>query len=172
MKFHYLCVLILITFSCSQDDTYFGEVSALKNGQNWNGKIYSSFNKPLGLGIDINIDKFDEFDVLSENLFFFKVPRSVGLYKLSRTLVRNDDDLIGVKLFEIIDGDAIGNSFQTRENNSDQDYIEITKVENDNSIEGNFKMTLIKTIDTIDGIPSIPDTILFTQGKFSTKIRN
>ena len=172
MKFHYLCVLILITFSCSQDDIYFGEVSALKNGQDWNGKIYSSINKPLGLGIDINIDKFDENDLISENLFFFKVPKIVGFYKLSKTEVRNDDDLIGAKLIEIIDGDALGSVYELKETNTDQDFIEIIEIDSDNNIKGNFQMTLVKRLDTISGNSPIPDTLLFTKGNFRIQIRS
>ncbi|MBK7935806.1 MAG: hypothetical protein IPJ82_01355 [Lewinellaceae bacterium] len=78
-----LCVLCL--YACKKDEgrNYWGEISVLKNNELWTGKIVALHNTFSNPKMDIYIRTFTEDDIPLDELGFVKVPKKIGMYKLS-----------------------------------------------------------------------------------------
>lgn len=150
-------------------DVYWGEVTAEKNGEEWEANIYGVIDKPYKQGIDIIIRRHNEKGFLREDLFFFKIPDKLGKYPIEITDVRTIDNLTGANYgTSLDDGDVAGDFFELMTGQSDN-FIEIDKKEG-KEIWGNFQVSFIKDLKYGESDPSAPDTIVFKSGKFHTKI--
>jgi hypothetical protein len=154
--------------SCSKDwvpepGIYWGKVSAKQGGADWgNSYIYGAKNRPNGIGLTIKMNRFSKEGFLRESMWIYKIPDSIGHYRLSRTSPWAIDTLTGAGFaFFIDDGDVPdGPTYQLMETGH-ENYLEITRKKGD-EVWGRFQIAFV--------IDSPPDTIIFTEGSFHTKI--
>ena len=102
-----------------------------------------------------------------DGLLFYKVPRQSGRYKLSLTSSQlPDDSLVGAKYFHGYD-DELYDIYHISESDSTS-YLEITEFnKKKGEIRGKFNVTMYRTLA---GSWNGPDTLVFTNGVFHTRI--
>ena len=166
----FCCLGLCSIVACKKDNgkrDYWGEVSVLKNGELWNSKIIAlqhTFSKEK---VDITIKKSTEEDINIDNLLLFKIPKASGIYKLSYSINQPpDDSLVGARYFNVYE-DVLFDIYDVATNDSTS-YLEITEY-NDRKDEfrGKFHLTLYRTLK---GSINVPDTLIFTEGTFHTRI--
>ena len=147
-----------------------GRYRQLKNGDFWDAEIYAGNNKPYSQGIDILVEKFNNKGFKREEIYMYKIPMEMGRFNLDRTDVREVDTLVGSKYFTLQDdGDVGGDSYFLLLNDSIPDFIEITEIDG-KEILGNFQMSFVKDLRYGEADPTAPDTIVFLDGKFHTRL--
>ena len=166
--------LIFWLVSCEDEfpNYYWGEASALKNGQPWYGRIYALPNPQFGYGFDILIDVFNDWEFHREGLSFFKIPYSVHHNLIDTINARIDTLLIAAFYATSIGGDALGDVFKVY-NGESKNYITVTAYnEITGEVRGQFAVAFIFVErGSTRSDPSAPDTIRFTKGQFHTIIR-
>lgn len=178
MKFFLPYIILAVSFiSCKKDDDAnsdsWGTASALKNGEKWTGEpsaIENYYPSDTGIIIAISAIKREGF---KEDFFsFFKVPISIDKHNLSLTTVLAMDSLVGAEYNTLLShGDVFGDIYYLLADDPVEDFIEITEISGD-EIKGNFQVSFLRNTTSPPVSPSTPDTIVFTGGKFHTKIRN
>lgn len=167
-------VIILTIVSCKKDQydpsLHWGTVSGEKNGIHWEAQLYAGVNKPYEQGIDILIEKYNSNGYKREELYIFKIPSKIQKKSLTDTDVRSIDTLASA-LYGTLqdDGDVGGDSYYLILNDTIEDYIEITQINGD-EIKGKFQMSFYKDLRYGEADPSTPDTIVFKNGQFHTRI--
>lgn len=178
MKNLLILLTVLTAFqSCQEEpslipDIYWGEASAIKNGEPWNGLIYAQPDEPYGYGFSISINAFNKQQILRENLHFYKIPYIVKKNKIDTIELRIDTVLTGASYNTILDdGDVLGDIFDVY-NGASENYIRVTSYdENSGEVRGEFAVTFVFDETDNRSDPTAPDTIRFTNGQFHTKIR-
>ena len=158
----------MLLTSCKKDE-YWGQMSALKNGSLWEGKIKVEPTTFSSNKATIFIQTFDKGGFLTENLFFFKVPTKIGTYNLSQTINHPpDDSLTGCRYLNLSE-DQLLDTFVIGSNDSTS-YIEITEYnEGKGEIRGKFNVILWPE-PGIPGSWNAPDSLVFSDGFFHTRI--
>ncbi len=165
------CCLCCI-LACKKDNgkrDYWGEVSVLKNGASWSGEIVGLQHVFSSEKVDITIENFTEGGRHLDNLLFFKVPKKSGRYKLSYSINQPpDDSLVGARYFNSYE-DVLNDIYDLTDNDSTS-YLEITEYNGrKDEFRGKFHLTLYRTLA---GSINEPDTLIFTEGTFHTRIDN
>ena len=177
MKNLVLLLAVLVSFqSCKDDpsfipDIYWGEVSALKNGQPWKGLIYAQPNKPYGFFVRIDVFKNQEFH--REALTIFKIPYDIQKNTIDTIRFEIDTALTGASYATLVDdGDVLGDGFKVYEGET-ENYITVTSYnEETGEVGGEFEVTFVFSEPGGNrSDPSAPDTIRFTNGQFHTKVK-
>ena len=139
----------------------------MKNGESWSGKIIALPHTFSDAKMDILIDTYDNEGIPLDGLLFFKVPKQLGMYKLSLASSQPpDDSLVGAKYFHGYD-DELYDIYNIPENDSTS-YLEITEFnEKKGELRGKFNVTLYRTLA---GSWNGPDTLVFTNGVFHTRL--
>ncbi len=171
---YFLFFGLLLILSCNkkndQPDYYWGSINAIKNGEAWEGKLYAVINKPFEQGIDIIIERFNEKGYKREYLFMSKIPLEVKKSKLNQTDVRIIDTLVGGDYGTLLDdGDVAGDDYLLLDDSID-DFVEITETKG-KEIKGKFQMSFVKDLRFGEADPTAPDTVIFTDGVFHTRIQ-
>jgi len=165
--------ITLAFLSCEKENEslYWGEVSAVKNDIKWAGKIKAVKSKFADSKVEITIKTFDEQNVSLETLGFYKVPSKVGRYELSRTFNQPPDDSLVGALYANGYDDEVYDFYEIAEDDSTS-YLEITDYnEKTAEIKGNFNLILWRDT-TLPGAWNAPDSIVFSNGVFHTRIRD
>ena len=163
----------MLFFSCSKDESnpYWGQTSVLKSGDPWSGQIKAAKSNFAGSKIEIIIDNFDEQGKWIETLGFYKIPTEVGRFKLVLTSNQPPDDSLSGALYSNGYDDALFNLYKIAENDSTS-YLEITDYNQDKAeIKGTFNMVLWRRKD-LPGSLNAPDSIVFSDGAFHTRIND
>lgn len=172
-----LSILIPVLYSCKEEqslipDIYWGEVSAIKNGQPWSGLIYARPNEPYGFYIRIEV--FNEQEFHREALTIFKIPNELKKNRIDTVQAEIDTLLTGASYATLVDdGDVLGDLFKVYEGEM-ENYITITSYnEETGEVRGNFEVAFVfgEGVVGTKSDPTAPDTIRFTNGQFHTKIR-
>ena len=171
--FYLIIFIVCITNSCKKDPLdkyYWGEASATKNGNtSWKVKTKYVDNKPNGQGIDIFFDLYNDQKHLRENLFFYKINNSIGVNNIKIQASSSTEANPGVFYSTLLDdGDVAGDSFSLLEGKI-ENKLTIDKKKGD-EIWGTFQVALLKNKNFTASDPTAPDTIIFTNGKFHTKL--
>ena len=167
--FFAVCAAIsMLLTSCKKDD-YSGEISALKNGNPWEGKIRVEPTAFSSSKVTIFIETFDKNGYFAETLFFFKVPTKVSKLSLSETINHPpDDSFIGCNYLNSYE-DQLLDIFVISANDSTS-YIEITDYnEEKGELRGKFNLILWPE-PGIPGSWNAPDSLVFSDGVFHTRI--
>ena len=164
------CFCLCCVFACKKDNgkfNYWGETSVLKNGEIWSGKIVAHPSTYAPSKVDIIIQVFDDMEIQGDALIFFKVPKHLGNYPLSRSTNQPpDDSLVGAHYIHGYD-DGVYDGYDVASGDSTS-YLEVTEYNADKGeFRGNFHVTLYSTIG---GAGRWPDTLIFTNGTFHTRI--
>ena len=176
MKYLFLFFTSLVASlvsSCNKQDDpldkfYWGEVTALKNGSAWEGRPRCLIDKPYEQGIDFIFEMFNEQKFHRDNLFFFKIPNNIGNYQLSITEIRDIDSLQGATYHTSIDDGTSGDSYNLLNGIVDNQII-IDRKEGD-ELWGTFQAAFVKDTTYMPEDPLSPDTVIFTNGRFHTKL--
>ena len=175
MKYTFLALfLILVTWlSCNKDDPwsdiYWGEASVLSNGELQEARIRASPSARNNLGIAIQIHFFNEQNIQRGGLNLFKIPYELGSYMLSKTQTVDMDSLSGASFAtRVADGDVIGDFYDLLEGEIENE-VTIDRIE-DEEIWGTFQVAFVKDTTYGEGDPTAPDTLIFTDGQFHTKV--
>jgi hypothetical protein len=174
MKYIFVLIAVFATLACSKKDNaprwHWGTVTAEKNGALWEGEIYAGQNRPYGQGIDIMIDRFNDRGFNRERIYLFKIPQMQRRYPLVNTDAREIDSLVGaVYHTSLDDGDVAGDSYVLLSGDSTENYVEITEIKG-KELYGRFQMSFIKGLSFGEQDPSAPDTVIFKNGIFHTRL--
>ncbi len=166
--------LFILLAGCRKEEEdselYWGEITAMKNGESWQGEIYGVMNNtPPWIGFIADVH--NERGFLRERLFIFKIPKTAGTYTLNVTEEKSADTLIGAKYNTVeADGDAGGESWDVIEDGAWNNHVKIEQVSG-NEIRGSFQVALLKDTFFALSYSTDPDTIVFTEGRFHTKVK-
>ena len=156
-------------FACCKKDgnEYWGNISALKNGSPWEGKIRAEQTIFSSVKAEIFIETFDKDGVLTETLFFYKVPKKVGTYHLSQTINSPPDDSLTGCFYTNGYKDELFDIYDLVFSDSTS-YLEITEYnEEKGELRGKFNLILWPSIP---GSWNAPDSLVFSDGVFHTRI--
>lgn len=166
---------IFLSNSCSKEDPldkyYWGEATATKNGMasSWSARPRCVVNKPYNQGMDIIMDVFNSQGFKRENLFFYKIPNEVGNYDITKSSLHTVDSTHGASYGTLIDdGDVAGDSYYLIQGIV-ENKLTIDKKKG-NEIWGTFQAAFVKDKTYLPQDPTAPDTVIFTNGKFHTKL--
>lgn len=167
-----LFLLLFIAFACEKDETeYWGSVSTYKNGDIWGSQIKAAKSKFAESKFDLIIRVVDRQGIWLETLGFNKIPLAPGYYPLSYTFNQPPDDSLSGALYSNGYDDALFNLYKIAENDSTS-YLEITDYNQDKAeIKGTFNMVLWRRKD-LPGSLNAPDSIVFSDGTFQTRIND
>lgn len=179
MKSIYFLFLSLFFFiSCGDDDLmppveeepspYWGEISALKNGEPWTASIYATINDTHGAEnwLHLIVSLFDETDIPREGLSFVKIPIGTGTYPVFFADIQEDDGKAGA-LHSILDFDVLLAAYYPIERDS-TNVITISEYdEASGEVKGAFEVIFVVDWKSES---SFPDTVRFTNGVFHTRI--
>ncbi len=173
IKLDIFLFLILFSLSCNKGEMasydYWGNASALKNNILWTPKVLAMTNEPHGIGIDVLLDLYNEKNINTEMLFFYKIPFKTGRYALSITKKSDIDGLVGVTHLRFVeDGEVFGARYELNLNDSIEDYIEITMI-NGIELSGNFSASFQRIFE--NGDPDSPEFAHFVEGEFFTRLQ-
>lgn len=165
-------LLVLLTaimlFSCRKDDDYYwGTITVQKNGVDWPSKIRSTQSTISSSKINININTIDQDGIVVEQLNFFKIPKAVGFYPLSYTFDQPpNDSLIGCIYANGYD-DQLFDSYLLSPLDSTS-FLEITEYDSKKKeVKGRFNLIVWPDIK---GSWNAPDSIVFSNGEFHTRV--
>ncbi len=166
-------LLILFLISCKREnfepDKYWGEASAIKNGSYWES-FPSAGSSDSNEKFFVSFNTYGQQELHREELVISKIPLAIGTYNIKKTDSEMTDDKVVATLFISLYGGDVGGYFYNLSESADSlNSITVTKIKKD-EIWGTFEVTLLR--DTTQGKESIdfPDTLIFTDGKFHTKI--
>lgn len=161
--------LSILSCKKEKEDLYWGEISSQKNGDTWTGEIRAPKSNFAESKIEIIIDVFEEKGIWLETLGFYKVPTEIGEYKLALTSNQPPDNSLVGALYTNGYDDEIYDFYKIAENDSTS-YLEITDYnEKTAEIKGNFNLILWRRKD-FPGAWNAPDSIVFSNGTFHTRI--
>lgn len=174
LKYSMIAGFILLG-SCKEDedfipDYYWGEASALKNGEEWNPEVIAiKSEESFAVFIDGYLQ--DNGSPYMERLSIAPLPHSNGIYDLFDVKTINVLESDSIQAFYSTSfGDVLGDTY--RPDNNSNNYIEILEYNAcTKEIRGTFNVTLVLSKDDASGPPP-PDTLKFTNGTFHTKIRD
>lgn len=167
-------VILIFINSCNKEnslipDIYWGEVTALKNGESWNGKIRATPNALYGYGFDIRVDVYNEYDIKIEYFNIARIPY-LERYYIIDTIKSYVDTVLTGATYLTLNGDVIYNSYDVFPGDIDN-FINVTSYnETTREVEGAFEVMFVKIQRPPGNIPSSPDTLRFTNGIFHTKV--
>jgi hypothetical protein len=148
---------------------YWGNASALLNGQNWIGHPFAGVHINNIKGFSININVLDGSNIYKlEELNFAQIPFVPGKYALHNPVPGVNDDLTRGAYFILDDDVTLGNYIVLESDSSSfitlMSYDSLAK-----EVKGTFDVTFI--VDH-KARPDSPDTIRFKNGQFHTKFVN
>ena len=164
-------LMFSVLVSCVDDfpEYYWGTVSALKNGEPWNGQIFAGLYEPYGFFI--HVDVFNDQGIHRELFIISKIPAEEQRNRID-TIRERVDTVLTAASYGTSDGDVQGDLFIVLEGEF-ENYVTVTSYsEITGEVRGEFAVSFIfgeRGGHRSD--PSAPDTIRFTKGEFHTLIR-
>lgn len=150
-------------------DLYWGEASALRNGQPWRGLIYARPHSPYGFYIRMDVYNAQGFQ--REALTIFKIPATVQHNQIDTIRADADTTLTGATYStQVDDGDVLGDLFKVYHHGGN--YVNVSSFNKaTGEVSGEFAVTLVFAgpPDTRSD-PAITDTVHFTGGQFRAKV--
>jgi len=158
---------IIVLSSCQKEDNYWGTISAQKNGIPWSAKIRATTSNGDDSKIEIIINTLDQDEKVLETLGFYRVPRLAGRYFLSTTFHFSMENSLVWSFYANGYQDQLFDSYLPAPQDSTS-YFEITEFDGKNEeLRGRFNLTVWPDIK---GRWNAPDSIVFSDGEFHTKI--
>ncbi len=156
--------LMLFAISCNKEkieiDEYWGEASATKNDTHWTSYPSGGISN-LDDRLFVSCNTYSKEGYHREQLLMYSIPMEVNDYVISKSLAK-------VKYYTLTDdGDVIGDKYYISELDS-LSTISITEIDGE-EVWGTFSLTLYRDTSRVHD-PGVPDTLIFTDGEFHTKI--
>jgi len=174
-----LLVLVLLGMASCRDDNmptepegiYFGIGSAYLNGNLWEGdtrtKLFQSCNNGT---MNITIDEYRN-EIQKSEFGINAVPLLQGSYNLKPYNNKPCDSLATSFYSRIGDGDVAGNYYILLTNDTIHDWIRIVEFDSESlEFNGEFQASFYRDTTLPKFDLSLPDTLVFTNGKFNGKI--
>ncbi len=161
-------LLVVFSVSCKRErfeaNKYWGEASAIKNGSYWES-YPSAGSSDSNEKFFVSLNTYGQKELHRDELVISKIPFYTGTYNIRK----NNNGKVDATLFTSLYGGDLGGYIYLLSESDSLSLVTITKIEDD-EIWGTFDITLLR--DTTQGEESIdfPDTLIFTEGKFHTKI--
>ncbi len=164
--------LLLLVGACKEEQRvipaiYWGEITALKNGEPWRGEIRANPNKLEGDGFDISVDVYDDKSIRIEFLSIVRIPL-LEQYTIVDTLLF-PEGIMGKSTsagYGLSHDDAQIAFYYVLEEDGITNYINVTSYnEATGEVKGEFEISYLQT-----RAQSVPDTVRFTEGLFHTRI--
>lgn len=160
-------LIILFSSACHKDDykDKDGTAQCTYNGNIWETDevICGYSNTGEKDTISINLKKNNN-NVRKEQILITNIPNNLSKQRIYRG-IDNRDTLIATYLTTDIEYDASCDAYRVYEPDSLNNWVQITKEENNyGEIWGNFSITFIK-VDSCEGTP-YPDTVRIRDGVF------
>lgn len=172
-----ILVFLTVIFSCKSNkdlDVYYGNVTAFKNGKPWKANILGSDKNSNEENFAVLASKYDKNQYYFSQISFRKIPKnSIKKFPLTSCSVTNCEKKNVVQTFftTTIQKDVGCDIYKIVESMSSENYLEITKYnKKDDTFEGTFNATLAISDSEDKCNEDAPDTIRFTNGRFSSKI--
>ena len=167
--------VLLFNVQCRKDECtkyYWGNINALKNGTAWTADIRAGNDSRVAGKIYIMIDKINSDCLFEEGLSFGNIPPTQGKYRLFRNNLSSQDPNKAYSYFStLIGGDAICDWYDVIEADSVNNFIQINSFDaGSGKVSGIFSVKLAVKLPKCD--PLAPDTLLFSNGVFNTKVFN
>lgn len=165
--------MLLTLTACKKEDLtqggpYWGTVTAKKNGQDWSGKIRGTQQNDL---LGLIIDKHNSEGDLREDLYFDRIPQFIGVYNVPKTDTLRKYDFVTSGYFTLQDdGDVIEGVYYVCP--CATNFVNIQSVNQPpfGVYKGTFGITFVVEPSSKTRHPYLPDTIVFSNGQFETKI--
>lgn len=174
IQYFYLCYFFFI-ISCNKNEPpindvsyYWGEVVALKNGEQWRASPYAFFNANFNRKdiVNLTFHHLDKSNIVRESCSLYKIPLKVGTYAVFDTPINKIDTLSGGNYF-YSDADVLSGSYNILTSDS-LSFVTISYIDTvSKEIKGDFNLIFIFANKPY---ANAPDTIRLTNGKFNTKI--
>ena len=171
-SFSLLLLLFMLHTRCHKDDESQEKMSAVKDGIAWKANPHcqnSNLDEQL---LDFGSQVLSPEGYLREELAIVSVPKKIGFFNLAEfdPIISGGPDRKQCTVFYgTLTGDGQAEGVYTISPSDTVSYLEITKV-NDKTLEGKFSATLLLTADSKLLYPYLKDTVIFTDGYFSTEI--
>jgi len=152
------------------DGIYFGIGSAYLSGNLWEGDTRTKMAFQSNTHMLLNIDHFSN-TVLQGVLTFKYVPLNTGQYELKKSELNKKDTVAVAYDTRIGDDDVAGNYYVLLASDTIQDWIKIAGFNNETfEFNGEFQASFYRDTTLPKFDQSLPDTLVFTNGKFNGKI--
>jgi hypothetical protein len=146
-------------------DIYFGECSAVLNGEPWGACAYAKSKLDGTEFITVFGNRYNESQLLIETLNIINVPLEIGEYQFDYR--RNPDNPYGFFTFKHVDL-ALADYF-VQEGVEARGEVSLTRYDTlSREVEGYFDCVLY--LIQKPGKPDAPDSLVFTDGYFYTRI--
>ncbi|HMX38739.1 MAG TPA: hypothetical protein PKD78_00365 [Saprospiraceae bacterium] len=190
--YFFLLVLPLLLCFCKKDDNQvptdpkppvtvepiieLGKASVLRNGKVYQGKMKSEYRNYGGTkAMGIYGSWFTQNGLVDEYFGIYDIPLAQGKYLIEPSLTVDnlgngipDGGIVWIVDTDQYTGDHILDTTRSRDH-----YIEVIRYDSlQHTLEGRFQVFFRCFSGNPPGLPGIPDTISFTQGKFHLKISN
>jgi len=182
MKYLMIVLLMVSCFSCEKEEAmpfdnysveYIGECSLTINGEEQIFSTHMSFSYGTEETVGLSIVKLSPEGFKRRGLGISSVPLNLELLPLVRSTTQ--DVIEGEASYHSLlgDGDVLGNSYVLIERDSIEDFLQLTSINMDTrEVKGTFQLSLsIGSLkDKVD--PTMPDTIIITDGYFETILQD
>ena len=167
-----LIILCILGVACkkSQDEYYWGQLTATKDGSTWKAKPTAARNTEFKDRIDIVADVYNQQGFLREQIYFFELKRGTERQNLYRTGTFDNQMKAGAHYFTSTDDGDVGcDVYDVLAQDSLLNYIQLTEINPLTRIlSGTFNVRFV--IDRLPKCdPSARDTIVFNNGAFVTR---
>lgn len=174
---YFIFLALFFCISCSDDDMpiveesspFWGEITALKNGESWNASVYAAINTTHGTEdwLHIIVRLFDENEILRETMALVKIPLIPNTHSVFPDIYEDDGKAgalysiyaVDVPLADYLPLESDSTSFITLE-----EYDEAS-----GEVKGTFDITFVADWKS-SLVAEEPDTIRFTNGVFHTRV--
>ena len=172
--FSLLFSLFMLHTQCNKNNDNWGEMSAVKDGVEWKAEPYCKNSLLDGQLLDFTSQVLSAEGYLREDLNFASIPKKRGIYRLASydpTTFGGPERMHCTTTYNTYTGDGQGEGLYTVTTVDTVSYLEITKV-SDKTLEGKFSATLLLAANSKLLYPYLKDTVIFTDGHFSTEIKD
>jgi hypothetical protein len=156
--------LLFLSISCNKEkikiDEYWGEATATKNGVHWNSYPSGGISN-LDDRLFVSCNTYSKEGYHREQLLMYSIPIEINDYIITKSPAK-------VKFYTSTDdGDVTGDIYNISDSDS-LSLVSITRIEG-KEVWGTFSLTLYRDTSRVHD-PGVPDTLIFTDGEFHTKI--
>jgi len=170
---YYLSFFLLLISACDKDkfhpDYSNGMADASKNGENWVGQGYALISQQNKYAFLFSV--YNQYGELRQELYFFNILRAIGTYQLYKVQSQNLDSLASARFFtSSSDGDVSEDSYYVKADSLASNIFIESIDTNSGWVIGKFNAVFYIRPDRPKFNPANPDTIRFTNGRFSAKV--
>jgi hypothetical protein len=148
---------------------YWGELNIEYENDPLSGMPFMRENSFSPKTLNLIADFFDDNGVEVGHLVIYKIPFEERRVEINMTDPRDADGLTGANFFIKNGDDALEGHYEIAEVAEIDNYIEITEIVLD-EVSGKFELAFVKDSLTALSREYLPDTMIFRNGTFHTRV--